>query len=51
MFESCNDHQLSILQCTYNSSVVYGMDRDDTIENCQDFSVIFAIELIELPSN
>ena len=35
-------------QCTYNSSVVYGMDRDDTIENYHDFSVIFAIELMEL---
>ena len=48
MFESCNDHQLSILQCTYNSSVVYGMDRDDIIENCLDFSVISAVELREL---
>ena len=45
---SCNDHQLSILQCTYKSSVVYGMDRDDTIENYYDFSVIFAIALMEL---
>ena len=48
MFESCNDCQISILQCTYKSSGVYGMDRDDTIENYHDFSVIFAIELMEL---
>ena len=48
MFEGCNDCQISILQCTYNSSVVYGMDRDDTIENCHDFSVIYTIELREL---
>ena len=48
LFESCNDCQISILQCTYKSSVVYGMDRDDTIENYHDFSVIFAIELMEL---
>ena len=48
MFESCNDGQLSILQCTYESSGVYGMDRDDTIENYHDFLVISAIELIEL---
>ena len=48
MFKSCNDCQLSILQCTYNSSGVYGMDRDDTIENYHDFSVIFAIALMEL---
>ena len=46
--EGCNDCQISILQCTYKSSVVYGMDRDDTIENYHDFSVIFAIELMEL---
>ena len=45
---SCNDCQISILQCTYNSSVVYGMDRDDTIENYHDFSVFFAIALMEL---
>ena len=48
MFEGCNDRQLSILQCTDKSSGVYGMDRDDTIENYHDFSVIFAIELMEL---
>ena len=29
---------------------VYGMDRDDTIEDYHDFSVIFAIELMELSS-
>ena len=45
---SCDDCQISIFQCTYKSSVVYGMDRDDTIENYHDFSVIFAIELMEL---
>ena len=48
MFESCNDCQLSILHCTYNNPVVYRMDRDDTIENCHDFSVISAVELREL---
>ena len=47
---NCNDCQLSILQCTDKSSGVYGMDRDDTIENYHDFSVIFAIELMELLS-
>ena len=47
---SCNDCQLSILQCTHNSSVVYEMDRDDTIEDYHDFSVIFALELMELLS-
>ena len=45
---SCNDCQISILKCTYKSSVVYEMDRDDTIENYHDFSVIFAIALMEL---
>ena len=45
---SCNDCQISILQCTYKSSVVYGMDRDHTIENYHDFFVIFAIALMEL---
>ena len=48
MFQGCNDCQISILQSTYKSSVVYGMDRDDTIENYHDFFVIFAIELMEL---
>ena len=48
MFEGCNDRQLSILQCTDKSSGVYGMDRDDTIENYHDFFVIFAIALMEL---
>ena len=48
MFESYNGRQLSTLQCTYKSSGVYGMDRDDTIENYHDFFVIFAIELMEL---
>ena len=48
MFEGCNDCQISILQCTYKSSVVYEMDRDDTIEDYHDFSIIFAIELMEL---
>ena len=48
MFQGCNDCQISILQSTYKSSVVYGVDRDDTIENYHDFSVIFAIELMEL---
>ena len=46
--KSCNDCQLSMLQCIYKSSGVYGMDRDDTIENYHDFSVIFAIALMEL---
>ena len=45
---SCNDCQISILQRTYKNSVVYGMNRDDTIENYHDFSVIFAIALMEL---
>ena len=45
---SCNDCQISILQCTYKSSVVYGVDRDDTIENWHDFSVNVAIELMGL---
>ena len=44
----CNDCQLAILECTYNSSVVYEMDRDDTIQNYHDSFVIFAIELMEL---
>ena len=46
--KSCNDCQLSMLQCIYKSSGVYGMNRDDTVENDHDFSVIFAIELMEL---
>ena len=50
MFESCNDRQLSTFQCTYNSSVVYGMDRDDIIEYYHDFSAILAEELMELLS-
>ena len=43
MFESCNHCQFSILQCTYKSSGVYRMDRDDTIENYHDFPIIFAM--------
>ena len=45
---SCNDHQLSILECTYKTSGVYRMDRDNTVDNYHDFSVIVAIELMEL---
>ena len=48
LFKNCNDHQLSILQCIYKSSEVYEMHRDDTVEDYHDFSVIFAIALMEL---
>ena len=45
---SCNDCQISTLQCIYKSSVVYEMDRDDIIEDYHDFPIILAVELMEL---